>query len=212
MCMDHIFVIHIFLSGHQVCFHPLAVMPLIYLLPLECNFPKGKCNFSTSLCQHMLDAKQTFLWVQMNGFSMSAIAESRSYDEVKQALILKGKKSVQEVIEFTLLESHKNVYGMLFVHIWYYGRKPKSGIWWAGLQRTPLSPAFSILPRTEKILLIHLLYSTTPCWRWDKRKHFTGEEAWRQIEQLWKHYYMEYFLIRLSNCETNFITNSSTIN
>lgn len=50
--------------------------------------------------------------MQMNGFSVSVIAESGSYDEVKQALILKGKKSVQEVTQFTLLESHKNVYGL----------------------------------------------------------------------------------------------------
>ena len=61
MYMDHIFVIHSLLSGHQGCFYPLAVMPLIYLLPLECNFQKKKkCNFTTSLCQHMLDAKQMF--------------------------------------------------------------------------------------------------------------------------------------------------------
>lgn len=60
----------------------------------------------------MLDAKQMFSLMQMNGFSVSVIAESGSYDEVKQALILKGKKSVQEVTQFTLLESHKNVYGL----------------------------------------------------------------------------------------------------
>lgn len=82
-----------FLSGHQGCFHLLAVMPLIYLLPLECNFQKKKkYNFITSLYQHMLDAKQLFFWMQMNGFSVSVIAESGSYDEVKQALILKEKK------------------------------------------------------------------------------------------------------------------------
>lgn len=38
----------------------------------------------------------------------------------------------------------------------------------------------------------------------NKRKHFTGEDAWRQTEQLCKHYYMKYVLIRLSNCWNQF--------
>lgn len=50
MYMDHIFNIHFLLSGHQGCFHPLAVMPLIYLPPLERNFQKRKSATSVPHC------------------------------------------------------------------------------------------------------------------------------------------------------------------
>lgn len=154
-------------------------------------------------------------WMQMNGFSVSVIAESGSYDEVKQALILKGKKNLCKrshnllYLNLTKMFMGCNLFTSGIVtenQSQAYDEQDDKG---CPSILTLLSPAFSMLPTnvkkpSEKFLLIHLSYSTTPCWRWDKRKHFTGEEARRQIEQLCEHYYMKYVLIRLSNCWNQF--------
>lgn len=163
----------------------------------------------------MLDAKQMFFWMQMNGFSVSVIAESGSYDEVKQALILKGKKICARghTIYFTWI-SQKSLQDVICSHLVLWQKTKVRHMMSRTTKDAPAFWLFRLLPSLcclemwinpqKKNLLIQLLYSTTPCWGWDKRKHFTGEEAWRQIEQLCKNYYVKYVLIRLSNCWNQF--------
>lgn len=59
-----------------------------------------------------------FFLMQMNGFSVSVIAESGSYDEVKQALILKGKKICARghTIYFTWI-SQKCLWAVICSHL-----------------------------------------------------------------------------------------------